>query len=103
MKKILYLFIFMAFGWGCSDFLKEDAQNLTYVQSIEDLDQVLLGEGYMPTDMESIKSGVSAVPAWIHLLDDDVTYGLGTYAGSENVAGVYGWQQNPFRGRLDAD
>ena len=103
MKKILYLFIFMAFGWGCSDFLKEDAQNLTYVQSIEDLDQVLLGEGYMPTDMESIKSGVSAVPAWIHLLDDDVTYGLGTYAGSENASGVYGWQQNPFRGRLDAD
>ena len=47
MKKILYLVVFLVFGWSCSDFLEEDAQNLTYVNSIDDLDQVLIGEGYV--------------------------------------------------------
>lgn len=96
MKKILYLFACLAFSWSCSNFLKEDSQNLTYVESISDLDEVLLGEGYMNTEMEETATDYAAVPAWIHLIDDDVRYQWA--ATSALAGGVYAWQRSPFEG-----
>lgn len=93
MKRVLYLLAFLGFGWSCSDFLEEDAQNLTYVESISDLDEVLLGEGYMNTEMKELEE--AAVPTWIHLLDDDVKFQYAATIMSDVAGGVHTWQASP--------
>ncbi|WP_187376763.1 MULTISPECIES: RagB/SusD family nutrient uptake outer membrane protein [Butyricimonas] len=104
MKKILYLVVFLVFGWSCSDFLEEDAQNLTYVNSIDDLDQVLIGEGYVVASYQERVKWNSSVPAWIHLLDDDVEFaGAGALSDYSSCSAIYAWQRDPWKGGLTDD
>ena len=104
MKKILYLVVFLVFGWSCSDFLEEDAQNLTYVNSIDDLDQVLIGEGYVVASYQERDKWNSSVPAWIHLLDDDVRFaGMGMAPDYSSCSAIYAWQRDPWKGGLTDD
>ena len=37
----------LAVFFSCGDFLEEDSQTLSYVNSIEDLDELLIGGGYL--------------------------------------------------------
>ncbi|MCB6974285.1 MULTISPECIES: RagB/SusD family nutrient uptake outer membrane protein [Butyricimonas] len=106
MKKILYLIVFLAFGWSCSDFLEEDAQNLTYVNSINDLDQLLIGEGYAIASFDECSNWNGSVPAWMHLLDDDLQYcsaGMLGNGDNQSCSAIYGWQREPWKGGLTDD
>ena len=48
MKKIINILSFALLLGGCSGFLEEYSQDLAKIQSYEDLDEILLGEGYLP-------------------------------------------------------
>lgn len=46
---------------SCSDFLKEYSQDLAKVESWEDLDELLLGEGYLPSSMYNTGTSASSI------------------------------------------
>ena len=48
MKRILIICCIAGLISACSDFLKEYSQDLAKVESFSDLDEVLLGKGYLP-------------------------------------------------------
>ena len=48
MKKILGIFCITLLLGSCSSFLEEYSQDLSKVESYTDLDEVLLGEAYLP-------------------------------------------------------
>ena len=46
--KVRYIIgILLLITTSCSDFLEEYSQDTAYVRGYEDLDQLLLGDGYM--------------------------------------------------------
>ena len=47
MKTRYIIGILLILTTSCSDFLKESSQDLAYVRSYVDLDETLLGDGYM--------------------------------------------------------
>ena len=48
MKKILNILSFALLLGGCSSFLEEYSQDLAKIEGVEDLDEILLGEAYLP-------------------------------------------------------
>jgi ragB/susD domain protein len=48
MKRILNILSFALLLGGCSSFLEEYSQDLAKIESVEDLDEILLGEAYLP-------------------------------------------------------
>ena len=46
-KYIISVGGFVFFCSSCGDFLEEYSQNSTYVESVDDLDELLLGGGYL--------------------------------------------------------
>ena len=76
MKNIFKYIAVAVVGSGmlsCGDFLDQNATTQTYVNSIEDIQELILGDGYMPCQMysEANLTGTCAVGAWIHVMDDD--------------------------------
>lgn len=49
MKKIVYL-VFSVFLFSCGDFLQEFSQDLAYARDCNDLDELLIGNGYMTSN-----------------------------------------------------
>lgn len=78
MKKIVYL-VFSVFLFSCGDFLQEFSQDLAYARNCKDLDELLIGNGYMASNNQAM--GVySAYYAYLQMMDDDVSvdfYGAG--------------------------
>ena len=90
-KEILYIGLLCGFLLGfsaCGDFLEEHSQNMAYVKSVTDLDEILIGEGYWPSNVnmyldttyDDVITGWGQVTAnmktffpYIHLMDDDVS------------------------------
>jgi len=83
-RNILQLFIALLLGiclTGCSDFLEEYSQNKVYVKTAEDLNELLVGNGYMityrtslgPTYGMSLMTNTVSAPYFpmIHVMDDD--------------------------------
>lgn len=65
MKKIIYLFVWMTICVSCGDFLSEYPKDLLYANTIEDVDELLVGEGYMSTQDPMNVDGVAAIQTWI--------------------------------------
>ena len=59
MKRILIICCIAGLFSACSDFLKEYSQDLAKVESFSDLDEVLLGKGYLPCSAGTPGSRVS--------------------------------------------
>ena len=121
-KEILYIGLLCGFLLGfsaCGDFLEEHSQNMAYVKSVTDLDEILIGEGYWPSNVnmyldttyDDVITGWGQVTAnmknffpYIHLMDDDVSeylYGNGGGNSEKNyprlkAAHVHHWQADPF-------
>ena len=121
-KEILYIGLLCGFLLGfsaCGDFLEEHSQNMAYVKSVTDLDEILIGEGYWPSNVnmyldttyDDVITGWGQVTAnmktffpYIHLMDDDVSeylYGNGGGNSEKNyprlkAAHVHHWQSDPF-------
>lgn len=75
MKKI-YLIISLFWLAGCSSFLEEYSQDLAYIQSYEDLDELLLGNVYFEryscnTWQFTGTSGQQYYP-WVHVSGDEL-------------------------------
>ncbi|MGM9703293.1 MAG: RagB/SusD family nutrient uptake outer membrane protein [Prevotella sp.] len=118
MKKTTsYLMAFVALFASCGDFLEERSQNMAYVEVVEDLDELLIGEcylkgGYSLDSADADKNFYWTKPVaggkfyfpYPHLMDDDITeYVLGPIAISLEknytrlkAQKVYTWQADPF-------
>lgn len=70
MKKII-LVISVWLLCGCGDYLKEYSQDMVVVKLVSDLDEILLGDVYLPSQEITSFSRFS-YSAWLNFLDDDV-------------------------------
>lgn len=86
---------------GCGNFLDEYSQDLVVVKTVKDLDEVLLGDVYLPNKALTAFSKTSFV-AWMNFLDDDINTVI-TRRGSDkwlSTKWLYGystWQQDVGR------
>ena len=99
--KHLYFIITLFLFAGCSNFLEEYSQDKAYIQSYEDLDEILLGNAYFERyaryGWESSGSSGDQYYAWVHFSGDElqqvVIDGGGHPAGPAWAGfGYYTWQ-----------
>ena len=88
MRKIIYI-LSLCF-WGslfpaCSGFLEEYSQDLTYIRTVDDLNELLVGGGYF--------SSASDVLPMLHVMDDDTEYER--KATTVGYWGFHYWLANP--------
>lgn len=99
---------------GCGNFLEQHSQNMAYLEHVEDLDELLIGECYLEkgasvtqTDARNSynwSSGINNASRFpvIHLLDDDVEEYLYKPRPETNYARLkfnqlHYWQRDPWR------
>ena len=109
MKNVIYLVIGCFLCISCGDFLKEYSKELTYASSCKDLDEVMIGNGYMrsrnttSTMSSSLITKSELYYPWLFVMDDDIEeYATGTFnVTSEGpftlMRPFYGWQKVPFQ------
>lgn len=104
MKPIVYILIFFLLS-GCH-YLDDYSQHLVVVKTADDLDEVLLGSGYINSLNKVNELNGGPVCWWLHVLDDDVDMAVATEArvGGEgqvenNFFGYTTWQAEVGRGR----
>jgi len=101
---------------SCGSFLEEYSQNLTYAKTAQDLNELLIGNGYMENSSTSggyfapLSMGGYGEPnfPWIHVMDDDseeFVAGTTSYNSSWStpvnvLSGFFHWQDRPFK-KLD--
>ncbi|MCI6618828.1 MAG: RagB/SusD family nutrient uptake outer membrane protein [Prevotella sp.] len=83
---------------GCSDFLEERSQDTYYVSSYKDLDELLIGDCYLPVYTASPLADTNDMGYFIHYLADEIEEQNGSlysYAvnDKETIFGYYTWQQ----------
>ena len=98
MKYFIYSIIVVLFA-GCSDFLEDYSQDLVIPKTVSDLNEVILGSGYLPSsEVKDLARGT--VGWWLHILDDDVNTVIMHTANTSNqyvylnttYYGYYTWQ-----------
>lgn len=108
MKNIVYLIIGCFLCVSCGDFLKEYSKDLTYASSCKDLDEVMIGNGYMKSDAtsslsSSLISQSTLYYPWLFVMDDDVEeFATGVYKVTSEgpltlMRPFYGWQKKTFQ------
>ena len=69
--KIIYSLILITLFSGCGKFLDQYSQDLVIPKTVQDLDEVLLGNGYLPRkEVSELSKG--GLAWWLQLLDDDI-------------------------------
>ena len=113
MRNSIYLWIALFFTcFSCGDFLEEYSQNSSYVESINDLDVLLLGGGIVERSGASITS--TGGLAFLHILADESKElaiplkGLSSSWDWQTMFGFWTWMENPFTNyagatRVDGD
>ena len=71
MKYILIGIMLFSIG-ACGDFLDEYSQDLTYARTLADLEEVLVGSGYVNTESGVDESDELNYMPWLHIMDDDI-------------------------------
>ncbi len=102
MRKILQIYLLLVMGWlvtSCDSFLKEYSQDLAYANSIHDLSELLIGDGYAVTDDALLQR--DADMGYIHLMDDDIEFMLFSdlYSSVPNF-GFHYWAANPYKDEI---
>lgn len=101
MKLKIYLYTIAATMMmsGCSSFLKEYSQDTDYVRSWEDLNELLIGDGYLPQFQSDYLANVVDNQYFIHFLGDELDENASSYDneksqydGKERVFGYFTWQ-----------
>lgn len=102
-KRVMYMGIGLIalISFSCSDFLNENTKNQTYVTCIDDLNELILGEGYMPMQFYAENSfiGTCAIGSWIHVMDDDSKVNNNSAASVTYVNSLgpfHYWLEQPF-------
>ena len=119
MKHVLKIWV-LAAGVAlalssCSNFLEQRSQNMAYLENVEDLDELLLGECYLPKGESKTSYLANNVNNWagilangsglfpaIHVLDDDVAEYLYNPHTELNysrlrLSQMHYWQRDPWR------
>ena len=85
---------------GCSKFLEEYSQDTDYVRTWRDLDELLIGDCYLPVSESDFLNMTNNVGSWLHLLADEVQESQSSYASNladgdrrERSFGYFTWQQ----------
>ncbi|WP_289158816.1 RagB/SusD family nutrient uptake outer membrane protein [uncultured Muribaculum sp.] len=104
MKNYIYILLAALVLPGCSDFLEEYSQDTAYIKGYEDLDELLLGDCYLPKNRlahlgQNYTDETWAFP-YVHLMGDEVQENITTPTTSsqlwsvpEKYYGYYTWQQ----------
>ena len=74
MKRYLILILGVLSFISCGKFLEEFSQDLAYAESCADLDEILIGNGYMEQPEGFAKASIygNGYYPYIHVMDDDV-------------------------------
>ncbi len=103
MKRYCKYICLIVLIWcsACSDFLEEYSQDLTYAKTAADLDEILVGEGYMsisPINSFLGLDNTSYYFPWLHLMDDDVDQYAQWYIidMKQNFKAFYSWAPYPY-------
>ena len=74
MKRYLILILCVLLFNSCGKFLEEFSQDLAYAESCADLDEILIGNGYMEQPEGFAKASIygNGYYPYIHVMDDDV-------------------------------
>ncbi len=101
--KYLFLTWMWLTGISCSGFLEEYSQDQVYVQTAEDLEELLIGEGYMEVRAAKPLNESDFYYPWLHFMSDEtqeceVDGGIGWmdaphYDTREAIFGWVHWQQ----------
>ncbi len=103
MKKILGIFCITLLLGSCSSFLEEYSQDLSKVESYTDLDEVLLGEAYLPVgriwSANSMRQVENKYFQTAHYMSDELTVFSWDDRGDINgvqdeMFGWHTWQQD---------
>lgn len=70
MKKFFYIILIVSLS-GCGNFLEEYSQSLVVVKTVSDLDEILLGEVYLPSSPVSTFSAANYA-SFMNFMDDDI-------------------------------
>ena len=102
MKHLIYLSL-IACLCGCSDFLEEYSQDTYYVSSYKDLDELLIGDCYLPVHGSASAASTTNIGYFLPFLADEMeeqNNGYGEdynahvlYDVKDKVFGCYTWQQ----------
>lgn len=97
IKNIISLFVLIVCA-SCSNFLEEYSQDTDYVRTWKDLDELLIGDCYLPVMESNYLNMTDNVGSWLHLLGDEVeecqSGGVMSQGDHrENAFGYFTWQQ----------
>ncbi|TXH54487.1 MAG: RagB/SusD family nutrient uptake outer membrane protein [Bacteroidia bacterium] len=71
MTKWIYSLLLVTLFTSCGKFLDDYSQDLVIPKTVQELDEVLLGNGYLPRkEVSELSKG--GLTWWTHLLDDDI-------------------------------
>lgn len=95
MAKKYIIGILAFFSFSCSGFLEEYSQDQAYVRSYTDLDELLIGSGYLKSDFSETNFGYCP---YIHLMADETqenieNLGIEYTNPRDRYFGYYTWQQ----------
>ncbi|MBQ9362510.1 MAG: RagB/SusD family nutrient uptake outer membrane protein [Bacteroidaceae bacterium] len=98
---ILYSsFFILTLLCGCGKFLEEYSQDTDYVRTWKDLDELLIGDCYLPVKDSHFLNQTENIGSWLHLLADEVEECQSSYANNqangdrrERSFGYFTWQQ----------
>lgn len=117
MNKITYIILALnlVLAVSCGDFLTENSQNSAYVETVKDLDELLIGDVYVPITSTSFPperpnlmgffpsngSVATRYFPWIHIMDDDaqeymIKTPLDKMYTAYFLSNAFYWQPNPF-------
>lgn len=98
MKYVVYIFLLCLLG-GCH-YLDDYSQDLVVVKSVTDLDEVVLGSGYLQSNALVKELVASNECWWLHILDDDVNTAVAVSAAAgskssmdQRIFGYTTWQE----------
>lgn len=95
IKKMIFIFCMLLLVGlsSCKKFLASYSQNKSFVETADDLDEILVGEAY--------ENSISRTPGFLLSMDDDASLGrpVGGYTAF-NTTGFHFWQADP---RIDSE
>lgn len=102
MKKILSILAIALLLGSCSNFLEEYSQDLSQVETYTDLDEVLLGDGYLPVGRVDVVNSNYVMEddyfQCVHYMSDELIKYITNNEGDhhdiqETMFGYHTWQQ----------
>ena len=105
--KHLYFVIVLFLLCRCSSFLEEYSQDKAYIQSYEDLDELLLGNAYLEKfnggSWEMTGVSGNQYYAWVHFIADELQQVRDGFYWSSNGPGWAGFGYYTWQYRVDQD